>query len=611
MSGFALRPYQAECLQSIREAYKSGFRRQLVCLPTGTGKTVVFAQLPAFFRMRNRMVVLAHRDELLTQAREKILEANPGLPVGIERAEDHAPEDARIVIASVATLGRGIGTRLQRFNPDLYKIIVVDEAHHCVAETYKRILQYFGVLPASGPAGGNSGTDKLLLGVTATPKRGDQVGLGQIFEKIVYSRTLPDMIGAGFLCPIEGYRVTTDLDLSRVRTQHGDFVVSDLARAVNEDARNAILVKVYRELAAGRRTLVFCVDVAHAQAVAMQFASAGVPSQAVWGGMPLSERRHAITEFAEGKVQVLTNCNVLTEGFDEPKIECILMARPTQSGLLYTQMIGRGTRLAQGKSALRVLDIVDNSRKHKLASLPTLFGLPGDFDLKGKGALSVCREIERAAARYPFLNFGNIRSQEGLKVMIEKVNLIEPSVAPEVEAYARCTWVKMPDDTYRLHLGKDEWLVIDRNLLGVFEVRLMGGAACGRRAAVPREVGGRVPERGPAAGGAASASGSKIGETGNLPDAFQSAESFVRKKRPEILKLVGRNMKWRHEAATQKQAEALKRMRIPVRPNLKRGEASMLISAALSRRTHAPDDARQNASAASSSTPPLTQPRKS
>lgn len=585
MPGFALRPYQAECLESIRGAYRSGIRRQLVCLPTGTGKTVVFAQLPVYFRMRNRMVVLAHRDELLTQARDKILGANPELPVGIERAEDHAPEDARVVIASVATLGRSDGTRLKRFNPELYKIIVVDEAHHCVAPTYKRILEYFGVL--------NSGTDKLLLGVTATPKRGDQVGLGQVFEKIVYSRALPDMIAAGFLCPIEGYRVTTDLDLSRVRTQHGDFVVSDLARAVNEDARNAILVKVYRELAAGRRTLVFCVDVLHAQAVAMQFASAGISSQAVWGGMPLSERRQAILDFAEGKVQVLTNCNVLTEGFDEPKIECIIMARPTQSGLLYTQMIGRGTRLAPGKSALRVIDIVDNSRKHKLASLPTLFGLPGDFDLKGKGALSVCRQIEGAVARYPFLNFANIRSPEDLKVMIEKVNLIEPSLAPEVEAHARCTWVKMPDESYRLHLGRDEWLVIDRNLLGIFEIQLMGGAA--------------------------SAQGAKIGDTGKLPDAFQSAESFVRKKRPEVLKLVGRNMKWRHEPATEKQVESLKRMRIPLKPNLTRGEASMLISAALSRRTRAPNlpaataragAIRQNSPAPSPSTPPPIQPRK-
>jgi ATP-dependent helicase IRC3 len=226
-----LRDYQRECLAVIFDRYKAGARRQLICLPTGTGKTVIFARFPSFFRMKRRMLVLAHRAELLHQARDKLLAANPSLKVEIEQAGRNASEDSDVVVASVPTLGRRGTRRLTSLNPDQFSIVVIDEAHHATADTHRRIVQHLGLL--------SSDTKKLLVGFTATPKRSDGIGLDAIFDEIAFSRTIPELMRVGHLAPVAGYRVETDIDLSRVRTSMGDFVVSQLSDAVNIESRNA------------------------------------------------------------------------------------------------------------------------------------------------------------------------------------------------------------------------------------------------------------------------------------------------------------------------------------------------------------------------------------
>jgi superfamily II DNA or RNA helicase len=257
-------------------------RRQLVCLPTGTGKTVVFSQLPLFFKMKHRMLVLAHREELLEQAREKVVRANPSLRVEIEQGSRHASRDAQIIIASVPTLGREGSERILRFARDEIFLFVVDEAHHAVAETYRRILDHFGLF--------DKDTKRLLLGFTATPKRGDGQGLDDVFEEIVFSRDLPEMVQSGYLAPLAGWRVTTDVDLSQVRTRMGDYVVNQLSEAVNVERRNGVVVKAYRELLPGRPTICFCADVAHATSLNEAFVAAGVPAASVTGAMPREAR---------------------------------------------------------------------------------------------------------------------------------------------------------------------------------------------------------------------------------------------------------------------------------------------------------------------------------
>ena len=192
------------------------------------------------------------------------------------------------------------------------------------------------------------------------------------------------MMHAGYLAPVAGYRVETDIDLSRVKTSMGDFVVSQLSDAVNIESRNALVVKAFRELVPDRRTLVFGVDVAHALDLAAAFRHYGITAAPVTGDTPPDERGETLAAFSSGRIQVLTNCMVLTEGYDEPAVDGIILARPTKSALLYTQMIGRGTRLHPGKTDVTVVDVVDNSSKHRLVTLPSLFGLAENFNLKGR-----------------------------------------------------------------------------------------------------------------------------------------------------------------------------------------------------------------------------------
>ncbi len=283
-----LRPYQNEALQKVYQAYKNGKRRVIVSLPTGTGKTVVFAHFPRFFKMKKRLLVLAHREELLLQARDKFLSVDPDLKVGIEQSSSQAPADAKVVIASVPTLGRAGGTRLSRLNPEEFFLIVVDEAHHAVAPTYQRIFEHFGLLAP--------GTSRYLVGFTATPRRGDKQGLGAVFQEICYARDLREMIADRYLCPITGWRVNSGTSLDNVKIRHGDFVESQLAEAVNTVDRNNLLGAAYMKLAKGRRAIVFCVNVAHAIDVCEAFTTAGIRAAAVWGDMSPEDRRATIAD---------------------------------------------------------------------------------------------------------------------------------------------------------------------------------------------------------------------------------------------------------------------------------------------------------------------------
>lgn len=274
-----LRPYQQECLRNLAERYLSGRRRLLVSLPTGTGKTVIFSQFPKFFRMKRRLLVLAHRRELLEQALAKFRAVDPAISAGIEQA-GRAAGDAQVVIASVQTLR---GRRLDALDPEQFYLVVVDEAHHAVAPTYQRIFEHLGMMQA--------GTPKLLVGFTATPRRGDRRGLGEVFQEIAYSKGIEEMIRDAFLCPIGGWRVRSEVDLDAVKMRAGDFVESALAAAVDNTPRNELLIAAYQKFASGRRCIAFCVNVAHAQHVAAAFVEAGLRARAVWGAMPPKPER--------------------------------------------------------------------------------------------------------------------------------------------------------------------------------------------------------------------------------------------------------------------------------------------------------------------------------
>ncbi|MCD6296812.1 MAG: DEAD/DEAH box helicase family protein, partial [Deltaproteobacteria bacterium] len=294
---------------------------------------------------------------------------------------------------------------------------VVDEAHHATAKTYQRILKYLGVFDPN--------TRKLLVGFTATPKRGDGQGLDAVFQEIVFSRSLPELISEGYLSPVAGYRVETDIDLSRVKTRMGDFVVSHLSQAVNVEQRNHLVVEVFRSRLKERKTLCFCVDVAHAHSLADVFKAEGIPAGAISGDMEGSARTKILNDFSHGRIRVLANCMVLTEGYDEPSVEGIILARPTKSTLLYTQMIGRGTRLHPGQDNVMVVDIVDVTRDHSLTTLPGLFGLSGEFDLEGRTVQEAQDALRWVEINRPWIPITEAMSLTDLRYRCRRINLFD------------------------------------------------------------------------------------------------------------------------------------------------------------------------------------------
>jgi ATP-dependent helicase IRC3 len=377
---YSLRPYQREAIDAVVAARRSGVRRMLVCLPTGAGKTVIFSELARL--ARRGVLVLAHREELLGQARAKLEAALGGAHVvAVERGAERAAPEARVLVCSIRSLhearlakvvqGRDIG------------LIIYDECHHAAAEDNLRVLRQLGAFSDDW-----TGT---LLGFTATTARGDGKGLDAVFERIVYSRGLPEMIDEGYLAPLRGFRISTAADLTRLSAGGVDFGEEELAEAVDIEERNALVARSIQELARDRRTLCFCVTVNHARHLSWALSRLGVSSGMVHGEMPLELRAKTLAEFREGRIQVLTNVAVLTEGFDDPEVSCIAMARPTRSEGLYAQCVGRGTRLFQGKKDCLILDFVDLSSL-QLCTLPSLFGVPRNIDLQG-GDVSEARRF--------------------------------------------------------------------------------------------------------------------------------------------------------------------------------------------------------------------------
>lgn len=354
-----LHPHQSEALAAVDEAQKRGVSRQLVVIPTGGGKTITFAECAR--RKNVRTLIIAHTDELITQAIEKTRFVWPEADIGRVQAIVN-DFDNQVVVASVQSAWRK--KRLERLKEQDFQLLIVDEAHHAQAGTYKTLIQELGFM--------DDDPDKLLLGVTATPGRSDGQGLDNLFQEITYACDIGYMICEGFLSDVRGIRVETETDLQGVATRQGDFATGQLSAAVNTDERNQIIVDSYKEYANGRKAIAFCVDIAHSKELARQFNDAGISAAAMWGDMGDDERKRVLSAFERGEYQVLSNCNVLTEGFDSPSISCVLMARPTKSQSLYIQMVGRGLRTFPGKENCVVIDFTDS--RHDVCQVATLAG---------------------------------------------------------------------------------------------------------------------------------------------------------------------------------------------------------------------------------------------
>jgi len=562
-----LRDYQERAKSAVLAAKDRGLHRVMVVMPTGTGKTTLFASLVDEFEFTygETSLIVAHRHELLEQACARIAQQAPRMNIGIEGGDREAPPECQAVIAGVQTIGRPNSTRLNWFHPGL---IIMDEGHHAPADTWQNVMRRFGSYDGVC----------FTLAVTATDHRMDNKPLHgsdqAIFEDVVFRYPLRQAVQDGWLVDLKGYRVATSIDLSKVKTTAGDYNIGQLARAVNTEARNYTAFKHWAEVARERRTIVFCVDVQHAKDVAEIFRSNHIAAESIDGTMPRDKREGVMRRFSSGTTQILTNVDVATEGFDIPAVGCVLMLRPTQSWGLYTQMAGRGVRTLPGvvdgidvpnlrRSAILqsekpdciVIDVVDVSDKFGLSGPPTdqepkpeskpapasvagLVGLPPDFDLQGHSLFEAAKWAEELEPARRAQMFRRPMSFEDLSTVLSEVDLIkELSIPEEVMGVSRLAWMKVGDGEYLLPCGsssfeRDRTAKLTVDLLGRFSLTLASS----------------LMEYPPVALGT------------DLAKAFDESDKLVRITYPDCGHIVQASAKWRGKPTSDKQIELLRNM---------------------------------------------------
>ena len=357
-----LRPYQQTAVDQLRASYASGKRAPLFVLPTGGGKTFVFSHVANNATTRgNRVCILVHRQELLFQASRSL--SAVGVPHKLITPKHNQTQHA-VQIASVQTLSRRLSR--QHYNFDL---IIIDEAHHAAAGTWQRITS---ALP-----------NARILGVTATPIRSDGQGLSTVFDDMVVGPSMGELIDMGFLVPPVVYAPPTAVNLAGIRKRGGDFDQREVAERMDKPVITGSAVEHYRKLCPSQPAVAFCASVEHAKHVAAQFQAAGFNAMSVDGSMADHDRKAAIDGLGNGKLHVVTSCDIISEGTDIPVISAAILLRPTQSTGLYIQQVGRALRPAPGKERAIILDHVGNVLRHGMPDDQREWSLDGIEKTKG------------------------------------------------------------------------------------------------------------------------------------------------------------------------------------------------------------------------------------
>ena len=372
---FQLRPYQAEAKQAILSAWSEGYQKTLLVLPTGCGKTVVFSSVAEEqVNKGHRVLIMAHRGELLTQAADKLRDAS-GLESVLEKAESTSlGSSVPVTVGSVQSLAQE--KRLARFPSDYFQDIIVDEAHHCLSDSYKRVLAHF---PKAN-----------ILGVTATPDRGDMKNLGEFFDNKAYEYIMNEAIREGYLCPIKAQMIPLELDISNVGVSNGDYAVGEIGSAL-EPYLHQIALEMLR-YCKGRKTVVFLPLIKTSQKFCQMLNDIGLSAAEVNGDS--ADRAEVLADFEAGKYDVLCNSMLLTEGWDCPSVDCIVVLRPTKVRGLYQQMVGRGMRLSPetGKEHLLLLDFLWMTERHDLCRPSSLISKDATIAKKIDDRLKNCDE---------------------------------------------------------------------------------------------------------------------------------------------------------------------------------------------------------------------------
>lgn len=556
-----LRDYQERAKAAVMAARDRGLHRVMVVMPTGTGKTTLFASLVDEFdrTYHEASLVVAHRAELLHQAANRIRGFSPHLEVGIEGGAHTATEGSRVVVAGVQSVGRKQTKRLEWFHPGL---LIMDEGHHAAADTWQNVMRRFGAYEGVC----------FTLAVTATDHRMDNRPLHgseeAIFEDVVFRYGLRQAVEDGWLVDLRGYRVVTDTNLTKVKRVRGDYHQGDLARTVNTEERNYTAFRYWKEIAEERRTIVFCVDVQHAKDVTEVFRAHHIRAEHVDGTMKADQREGIMRRFSRGDTQILVNVEVATEGFDVPDVSCVLMLRPTQSWGLYAQMAGRGVRPVAGsadgaahpkerrrniadsaKPDCIVIDVVDTGRargelapedgeKPTQATAAGLVGLPPDFDLQGQSVFKAATLVEEMPVAKRAQLFRRPTAFDELDAVLTEVDLLrELSIPEEVLGASALAWLKVGEGEYVLPCGSS---ALERD----------------RQARITTDVLGRL----------SLTLTSSFMEYDSLPigddlgRAFDEADRLIRMTWSDCAAIVRADARWREQPPTDRQLETLRRL---------------------------------------------------
>lgn len=555
-----LRNYQENALQEILKSYVEGFRKLLVVMATGTGKAVIIANVQKRLShlLPGKVLVFAHREELVDQLVATYRVWNPEKKVGKEMANDFADADCDVVVSCVASIGRSGSARLHRFGS--FDIVICDEAHHSIAQTY---LNVFDATGARQP-----GSRILLVGFTATPKRHNRKVKGQdeedeilslksVYDKIVGKYTIRKAIKEGWLVPLRGYRLKTETSLDEVKVTAGEYQQDQLQKTVNNDKRNIQIVKGWLEHGENRQTVGFTSGIDHAQSLAALFRQNGVKAEAVWGSDP--RRAEKLEAHRNRNLTVLFNAQVLTEGYDDWQVSCVILAAPTRNSSKYTQEVGRGTRLQEGAGNLLealklgyalskrdciILDVVDNTKRCSLVTLPSLVGLNPEMDLGGESVTTVAEKMEEYQDKYPTIDLSNITDISKVEAYIESIDLFAEPYTEEVKEHSQFTWIASTDGSYTLAIPEKkelkgqyarylhEKLHIKQNDLDEYELSITTS---------------KDQER-------------KLATCNTLKEAFETADDVVRRCRADRLKLLQREGFWRNEPASEAVKTYLRKM---------------------------------------------------
>ncbi|KAJ3226196.1 hypothetical protein HDU81_007436 [Chytriomyces hyalinus] len=560
---FALRDYQQECIDKCLAALSQGVRRQAVSLPVGSGKTVIFSNLmkrvpvPEKCPTATKFLVLAHRTELLTQARDQIMRAMPDkmiiLDQGTKKQTKETIESSDIVLASVPTLGNSKSDRFENYDPKQFKGIIIDEAHHASAASYKRLLDRFNAL--------DEDSHIFVWGCSATLRRHDGRSLDTIFNSIVYHKSFLEMIQKNYLCDLRITTVKTKVSLDGVPLRGGEFATGPLAICINNPHRNSALLAAWKENAGnGQRkaTIIFAVDVKHINDLVELFQKNGIDARGIAGQTKAAERQATVEAFRRGEFPVLINCGILTEGVDITRIDCVILGRPTRSGVLLQQMIGRGLRQHKGgdKQNCLVIDFADASSENDYgihATMPTLMGLRPDFKIpEGVDLASNMELIQQKLTKSP-QNATKARSLEELEELERKakeqhceltMNYTEFSISDLFDVdqqesenmvilrISKLAWVRLDKYACILSLRENQSILIDRmddgRFVASFRVTLKRGKA-------------RI------------VNSQELLEHDSLTDSIRACDTWISDNMPEQVYFLKRNAPWRQKPATEAQ----------------------------------------------------------